>query len=78
MKLWNLILYILKYFGTGRFPPGMKPGIKPATFEVTNDLKQIISQKDNQILQKAFVIYADQEVDEWNFAIASTELHQEH
>ena len=37
---------------TDRFPPGMKSGIKPATFWVVNDLKKYISQKDNDVLQK--------------------------
>ena len=36
---------------TDRFPPGKKPGIKLATFEVVNDLKHFVSQKNDDILQ---------------------------
>ena len=50
---------------TGRFTPGRKPGTKPATYEVMNDLKQIISQKDNTLLQQFFNFYATQGVDEF-------------
>ena len=49
---------------TGRFPPGKKPRIKLATHEVVNDLKQFISQKDSDLLQNFFDIYADQEIDD--------------
>ena len=42
----------LKDVWTGRFPHGKKPGIKQATNEVGNDLKQFISKKDNALLQK--------------------------
>ena len=43
---------------TDRFPPGKKPGIKLAIFEVANDWKEFISQEVNDILKK-FVIHAD-------------------
>ena len=47
------------------------------TFEVVNDLKALISQKDNEMLQNIFDIYADQEgndfikekIEEWDFII---------
>ena len=41
------ILYCLDDVWTGRSPPKKKPGIKSATHEVVNDLKQFISQKGN-------------------------------
>ena len=41
---------------TDRFPPGKKPGIKLAIYEVMNDLKQFISQKDSDLLQKLWYI----------------------
>ena len=54
--------FCLDYVWTDRFPPGKKPGIKLSTCKVVNDLKQFISQKDNEILQNVFDMYADQSV----------------
>ena len=45
---------------TSRFPSGKKPGIKLATYEVVNDLKQFIAQKDSDLPQKLFGLYANQ------------------
>ena len=75
----------LNNFWTDRFPPGKKPRIKLAIFEVVNDLKQFISQKDNALLQN-LDIYGDQDVndfikekrEEWNFSMALTEMNEEH
>ena len=71
---------------TDRFPLVKKPGMKQATFEVVNDLKEFISQKDNEILQNVFDIHIDQEVndftkekiDKWDFAMASMEMNMKH
>ena len=51
-----------------------------------NDLKQIISQKDNALLQKILNFYATQGVDEfikekieeWDFAMILTEMNKKH
>ena len=51
-----------------------------------NDLKQFISQKDNEILQYVFDMYADQSVhdftkeniDEWDVVMVSTEMNKQH
>ena len=48
----HIMSYCLKDVWTGRFPPGKKPGIKPATHDMVNDLTKFISQKDNDLLQK--------------------------
>ena len=37
---------------TDRIPHRKKPGIKLAPYEVVNDLKKFISQKENYLLQK--------------------------
>ena len=42
----HIMLTCLDNVWAGRFPPGKKPRIKPAIYEVVNDLKQFISQKD--------------------------------
>ena len=39
---------------TGRFSPSRKTGIKLVTYEMVNSLKQFISQKDSNLLQKHF------------------------
>ena len=70
----------------GRFPPGKKPGIKLAAYEVVNYLKQFISQKDNAILLKIFRFYATEGVDEfikekiaeWDFTMTVTYMNKEH
>ena len=55
---WAVATHIMSHclddVWSGRFPPGIKPGIKQATKEVVNDLKQFISQKDNG-LRKMFL-----------------------
>ena len=48
---------------TDRFPSWKDAWEKPIAFEMFNDLKQFISQKDNDLLQKAFDMPADQDVD---------------
>ena len=61
------------------FSPEKKPEIKLA-------LKQFISQKDSDFLKFFLHIYANQEVndfikekiDEWDFAMALTEINKEH
>ena len=47
----HIMSFFLDDIWTDRFPPGKKPGIKLAIFEVVNDLKELISQKHNDILQ---------------------------
>ena len=47
----HIISFCLNNVWTDRFPPGKKPGIKPAAFEVVNDLKEFMSQKDNTYMQ---------------------------
>ena len=44
---------------TDRFFPGKKPGIKLATYEVVNDLKQLLSHK-TVIYFKTLLIYMPQ------------------
>ena len=41
----HIMSYCLNAVLTDRFPPGQKPRIKLATYEVVSDLKQFISQK---------------------------------
>ena len=47
----HIMSFCLDGVWTGRFPPGKKPGIILATYEVVNDLKQFISQKNNILLK---------------------------
>ena len=46
-------------------PSRKLPEIKLAIFHMVNDLKEMISQKDNIMLQNIFDIYADQEVNDF-------------
>ena len=78
----HIMSFSLDDVWTDRFPPGKRPRIIPATFVVMNDLKQFISQKDNDIF---FDIYTDPEVnfikgkiEEWDFATASMKMKQDH
>ena len=48
----NIILCFLIDVWTGRFPPWKKPGIKLATHEVVNDLKQFVFQKQKTLNKK--------------------------
>ena len=61
----NIMSRCFNEVGTGKFSPGKKPGIKLATYGVVNDLKKFISQKNNDILQKLFGIYANQKVNDF-------------
>ena len=79
----HVLQFYLNDLWTNRFLPGKKPGIKLATFELVNDLKQFLSQKDNDILQKSFDVYEDEEindfikekVEELVFALEPTEMN---
>ena len=59
---------------------------KQATFEVVNDLKEIITERETEMLRYVFDIHASQEVnnfmkqkiEEWDFAMASTEMDKKH
>ena len=45
----HIMLFCPNNVWNGRFPLGKKPGINQATNEVANDLKQFISQRDNEM-----------------------------
>ena len=70
----HIISCCLDDASTDRFPPGKKPGIKPATYEVANDLKQFIFIYANQEVND----FIKENIDEWDFVMASTEMNQEH
>ena len=57
-----IISFCIEDVWMGIFPPVKKPGITQGTFEVVNDLKELISERDNEMLEKAFEIYSDKEV----------------
>ena len=60
-----LMSFCLDDVWTNRFPLVKKPGIKLTSLEVVNDLKELISQKDNEMLLNIFDIYAGQEVNDF-------------
>ena len=85
---WAIALHIMSCcldVRTGRFPPGKKPGIKQATYEVVNDLKQLISQKDNALLENVFSHTTQgvdecikKKIEEWDFVMTLTEMNKKH
>ena len=79
----HIMSFCLDYVWTHRFPPGRKPAIKLATFEVVNDLKKSSSPRKT-MLQNVFHVYADTEVKDlkkskvWDFAMALTKTNKKH
>ena len=61
----HIISFCLNDIWTERITPGKKAGIKQATFEVVNDLKALISQKDNEMLTNICKIHAKREVNDF-------------
>ena len=53
----HIMSFCLNDVWTDRFLLGKKPGIKQATFEVVNVVKELITKRDKEMLQNGFDVY---------------------
>ena len=61
----HIITFCVNEVWNNRFPPWKKYGTIQATFKMVNDLKEIVSNGENEITRNVFGIDADQEVNDF-------------